>query len=310
VSSYFEVGAAHVTPTPPVALFCSVLQCVTVCCSVLQCVAECCSEQLLLTMVQHVRHPTPPFKQVSFIGISRFTAYGVSDYALLYGPGVCMNACVHMCICACVHVCICVCVCVYVCVTISHATLNCHTKEVYTPHFGGKKKKVYKKKKGLTHRITATSVVDCSVLQCGAVCCSVLQRVAACCSEQLLQKCMCAAVCCRVLQRVAASSCFRSICSTCNINTRRSCDSLNRRRKCCRLQRVAVCCSVLQYVAVCCSVRAPCDLLNRRRKCCRPKTAQCRALLSLHSTPPVLCMYICVYVYMCICVYVYMYICI
>jgi len=82
----------------------------------------------------------------------------------------------------------------------------------------------------ITYRRRKTTVnsvlfqdLNCSVLQCVAVCCSVLQCVAVCCS--VLQG---VAVCCCVLQ------CVVVCCSV--------------------LQCVAVCCSVLQCVAGCCSV--------------------------------------------------------
>jgi len=98
----------------------------------------------------------------------------------------------------------------------------------------------------------------CSVLQCVAVCCSALQCVAACCS--VLQR---VALSCSVLhclaqthaRRRTATSCLMVelnkrafvTCKSCSFLARGSC---HKRAGKSVLQCVAVCCSVLQCVAV------------------------------------------------------------
>ena len=108
--------------------------------------------------------------------------------------------------------------------------------------------------------------VCCSVLQCDAVCCSLLQSVAVCCS--LLQS---VAVCCSLLQSVAVCcNVFQCVpvcssvlqCAEWGIflwmrSGRALRSALNQSSELCGVAQypcVAVCCSVLQCVAVCCSV--------------------------------------------------------
>ena len=128
----------------------------------------------------------------------------------------------------------------------------------------------------------ATIATCCSVLQCVAVPHPVMgarqrpaQVVAVCCSVLQGVAVQSVAVCCRVLQCVAVCGSVRqcfAVCPSTPCTGRFSVFSV--------LQCVAVCCSVLQCVAVCCSVlqcvAACCSVLQRVAACCR--VLQCVAV--------------------------------
>jgi len=111
--------------------------------------------------------------------------------------------------------------------------------------------------------------VCCSVLQCVAVCCSVLQCVAVCCSVS-----KCVAACCRVLQCVAvcrsALQCVAVFGSPMRFNgfvgeddlALLQSESLGWVQALLQPVPPPVCCSVLQCVAVCCSVSRPITLFR------------------------------------------------
>jgi len=83
----------------------------------------------------------------------------------------------------------------------------------------------------------------CSVLQCVAVCCSVLQCVAVCCAcPQMWRRCL-------YIHRYVNVKTFAMYVNEWDIECLYICSVL---------QCVAVCCSVLQCVAVCCSVSYVC----------------------------------------------------
>ena len=164
------------------------LQDIILCCSVLHCVAVCCSmlQHVYVTWLVHVTYST--FFKTLYCSVLQCVA-------------VCCS--VLQCVAVCWNVLQCVAVC---CSTYMWCGSYKWHEAPFPRHY---------------------TAVCYSVLQCVAVCCSVLQCVAVC--HSVLQ---CVAVC-----QIAQHSLVSALTLCCNV-----------------LQCVAMCCNVLQCVTVCCSV--------------------------------------------------------